>query len=110
MYELQNQVGKDENFWDVESIYEFQFFNCPTCEFKHYSKQDFVNHAFNTHTKSVDYLKKISDGSLSDIVSPWEDLQDEKIAYTYSDLYYSLEEKGIGKKQRLTSLIKTSKN
>ena len=106
MYELINQIGKNEKFWDVESIYEFQFFNCPTCEFKHYSKQDFVNHAFNTHTKSVDYLKKISDGSLSDIVSPWEDLQDDKMAYTYSDLYYSLEEKGIGKKkQRLPSLI-----
>ena len=62
---------KKENSWDVESIYEFQFYNCPTCEFKHYTKQDFVNHAFNTHTESVQDLRKISDGSLSDIFPPW---------------------------------------
>ena len=102
-------MDKLVNPWSVHSIYDFSYFCCPECDSKWQFKQDFIDHAFNTHPKSIE-IREITDGSLSDIVSPWEDLQDEKIAYTYSDLYYSLEEKGIGKKQRLTSLIKTSKN
>ena len=66
-----------ENPWEVESIYEFYFFNCPTCSYKHCSKQDFVNHVFDFHPESVDYLKNISDGSLTDIATPWQnDLDD----------------------------------
>ena len=63
---------KVENPWDVKSIYEFYHFNCPTCLYKHSSKQDFVNHVANTHPESVDYLKNLSDGSLCDIETPWK--------------------------------------
>ena len=61
-----------ENPWIVESIYEFQFYNCPTCSYRHYSKQEFVNHSFYNHLDSVIELQNISDGSLSDIISPWD--------------------------------------
>ena len=64
-----------ENPWEVESIYEFYFFNCPTCSFKHCSKQDFVNHVFDFHSESVHFLKNISDGSLTDIATPWQNDQ-----------------------------------
>ena len=65
---------KIENPWDVQSLYEFQYFNCPTCSYKNPSKYDFVYHTFNTHPESVDYLRKISDGSFNDIMPlPLED-------------------------------------
>ena len=70
---------KIENPWDVESLYEFQYFNCPICFFKHVSKQDFVHHAYNTHPESIEYFKNISDGSLNDILSPWEYIVSIKI-------------------------------
>ena len=62
---------KLENPWDVQSLYEFLFFNCPSCTFKHTSKEDFLVHSFNIHTESVDYLRNISDGSISDVAVPW---------------------------------------
>ena len=62
---------KIENPWDVQSLYEFLFFNCPSCSFKHNSKEDFLVHSFNIHTESVDYLRNISDGSTSDVALPW---------------------------------------
>ena len=91
---------KNENPWKVGSLYEYQYFNCPSCPFKKDKKQDFINHTFHIHPESVDYLRKISDGSLNDIIFPWEEVQDDKmVAHTFGDLYYGLEEKGIGKKQ-----------
>ena len=62
---------KIENPWDVQSLYEFLYFNCPTCSFKHNLKQDFLVHIFNIHTESVNYLRNISDGSTSDVTLPW---------------------------------------
>ena len=58
--------------WDVDSLYEYQYFQCPACTFNHNSKQDFVCHTYNTHPESIEYFKNISDGSLNDILSPWE--------------------------------------
>ena len=92
-------ASKIESPWDVSSLYQYQYFNCPSCPFKHYSKQDFINHTFNTHPESVDYFQKISDGSLSDIISPWELLEISKnnsdAAPIYGDLFFGLKEKGI---------------
>ena len=66
-------ITKIENSWDViESIYEFQYFNCPSCSYKNDSKQDFVNHSFENHPESVENLKRISDSCLNDILLPWE--------------------------------------
>ena len=74
---LQMMETKIENPWDVKSIYEYYHFNCPTCSYKHTSKQDFVNHVANIHPESVDYLKNLSDGSLCDIETPWKSSESE---------------------------------
>ena len=54
-----------ENPWSIQSIYEFQYFLCPSCPFKDHSKQEFINHAYEAHPWSVDYLNDIQDGSVS---------------------------------------------
>ena len=68
---------KVESPWDVKSILEFQYFNCPTCPDKYGLKQDFINHATKIHPESIDYLKKISDGSFI----PWSSNEYESDAY-----------------------------
>ena len=50
-----------------------QYFNCPSCIFKNCSKQEIVSHAYECHPESVNFLTKISDNSLSDIICPWND-------------------------------------
>ena len=62
---------KIENPWDVQSLYDYLYFNCPACSYKHNSKQDFLVHTFNIHTESEHYLRNISDGSISDVSLPW---------------------------------------
>ena len=69
---MSQNLQQTENVWNVESIYEFYYFNCPSCPYRNEFKQDFVNHSYNSHPESVNYLKKISDGSLNDITSPWK--------------------------------------
>ena len=67
-----------ENPWDIQSIYELQYFNCPSCSFKDQSKQEFINHAYISHSNCVFYLSKISDNSFSDVLCPWgEELKTE---------------------------------
>ena len=63
---------KIENPWNVQTIYAMQYYVCPSCTYKHISKQNFMCHAFDTHPESVDYMKNIKDGSLSDILCPWD--------------------------------------
>ena len=62
---------KTENPWDVGSVYDYLFFNCPTCCYKSSLKQYFVDHAFHSHPECIDYFRKISDDSLNDIVPSW---------------------------------------
>ena len=69
---LQMLMPKLENPWEIKSIYELQYFNCPSCSYKIDSKQDFVCHAFDSHPDSVIYLRNIVDESLSDILCPWD--------------------------------------
>ena len=71
-------ISKEESLWNVESIYEFHYFNCPSCSYKNVLKQNFVNHSFTNHPESVNYLKKISVGSLNDITSPWKSFGKEE--------------------------------
>ena len=67
---------KMENPWNIQSIYELQYFNCPSCPFKNHSKQEIVNHAFECHPESVSYLSNITDSaSFRDIVCPWTVIQ-----------------------------------
>ena len=61
-----------ENPWLIQSIYDLQFFNCPNCEYKDYSKQEFVNHAYDFHPNSIPYLTNIKDESLVDVIFPWD--------------------------------------
>ena len=63
-----------ENPWNIHSIYELQYFNCPSCIFKKSSKQEFINHAYNFHPESIHYLIKINDNSLSDVFFPWSEI------------------------------------
>ena len=85
------KIENPRTVWDVKSLYEYQYFNCPSCSYKSDYKQDFVNHTFNTHPESVDFFRKISDGSLDDIITPWN-----KIAQTYGDLFFELKAKKLG--------------
>ena len=61
-----------ENLWKFQSIYELQFFNCPACDYKDKSKQEFVDHACNLHPESVTNLMNISD--IDDMVCPWNEI------------------------------------
>ena len=63
----------DENPWNINSLYAFLVFDCPSCNFKNSSKQEFVNHVCEMHSEAIDSLKNIYDGSTSDIVWPWEE-------------------------------------
>ena len=57
------------NSWYVESLYDFQYFVCPSCDFKNISKQEFVTHALETHAEP--FLKNcvpcVRDESLNDV-------------------------------------------
>ena len=63
----------EENPWNIQSLYDLQFFNCPSCDFKDYLKQDFVNHAHKFHPEAYPYLNNIKDGSTDDVLIPNED-------------------------------------
>ena len=51
----------DENPWDIRSIYELQYFNCPKCSYKNNSKQEFIQHAYEDHPEAIAHLNKIED-------------------------------------------------
>ena len=63
-----------ETPWNIISIYELQYFNCPSCIFKNNSKQEFINHACESHPEIIEHLKNIQDKSLADIVLPWSEV------------------------------------
>ena len=50
-----------DNPWAVLSIFEFQYFNCPSCVFKDHSKKGFINHAMKVHPESIVHLSNIQD-------------------------------------------------
>ena len=66
--EIEKANCEMENPWNIKSIYEMQYFNCPSCEFKNKSKQLFVNHAFDFHQNHVRLLSNITDNSLKDVI------------------------------------------
>ena len=53
-----------ENPWIINSIYELQYFNCPSCIFKDHTKQKIINHAYEIHPESIEHLMNIDDKSL----------------------------------------------
>ena len=68
-----------ESPWNIQSIYELQYFNCPSCAFKNHFKQEFINHAYDIHPESIEHLKNIDDKSLVDLLLPWNIAENEII-------------------------------
>ena len=66
------------NPWNIQSIFELQYFNCPSCVFKDSSKQEIIYHAFDYHPESIEYLANINDESLMDIICPWKLIEIKK--------------------------------
>ena len=67
-----------KNPWSIQSIYQLQYFNCPTCEYKIHSKQKFIDHVHESHPESIEHMEKIKDGSLDDVNCPWILIKDFK--------------------------------
>ena len=67
------------NPWDVKSLFQFQYFNCPECLFKVHEKQTFVDHAFDSHPESVKFLNILEDESMTGISLPWNNAVDIKV-------------------------------
>ena len=70
----------NENPWHIESIYDLQYFNCPSCIFRNHSKQEFIDHAYEIHPDSIEHLFNIKDDSLEDIVFPNYEIKEEFIS------------------------------
>ena len=61
---------KTSSLWSMKSINDFQYFNCPGCDFKHQSKQEFINHANELHPESIEHLEQMED--LDGVLCPWK--------------------------------------
>ena len=72
-----------ENPWLITSIYDLQYFNCPSCIFKNPSKQDIINHAYDCHPESIEHLMNIDDNSLMDVSLPWDINVKQEINHRY---------------------------
>ena len=72
------------NPWNIQSLYDLQYYNCPSCIYKINSKQEFVNHAYDFHPESEEYLRNIKDGSISDIDLPSDSKIDFKTDFDLS--------------------------
>ena len=95
-----------ENPWNIQSIYELQYFKCPSCEFiKHYSKQELINHASESHPESIEYSSKINDNSLCDVTFPWNSLVSE-IKIEEQNLDEKIEESLISSKSIVSEILK----
>ena len=58
------------NPWNILSLYEFQYYFCPSCGYKNHSRQEFVNHACLCHPESIEYLQNVCDDSAEGIEFP----------------------------------------
>ena len=56
------------NPWNIQTIYELQYFNCPSCVFKDPSKQEIIYHAYDYHPESIEYLENIKEESIMDVI------------------------------------------
>ena len=76
-----------ENPWHIQSIYDFQYFNCPSCIFKNHSKQEFINHIYGIHPDYIYHLSNVKDNSLSDVVFPDDLIKEIKEEPFFEDSY-----------------------
>ena len=77
------------NPWNIQSLYDLQYYNCPSCIYKINSKQEFVNHAYDFHPESEEYLRNIKDGSISDVDLPIDTKIEFKADLDLSSSYQS---------------------
>ena len=66
------------NPWNIKSIYDLQYFVCPSCIFMDPSKQNIIYHAYEFHPESIDNLDNINDDSLSGVIIPWKMVEIKK--------------------------------
>ena len=52
-------TNKSQNPWDVSSLDEFLYYNCPECEVKSSTKEQFVGHAIVAHEQARDTIPAI---------------------------------------------------
>ena len=93
---LQTMKMKLQNPWNVQSLYDLQYFNCPSpfCIYRNNKKQDFINHAYHFHPEADQYLRNINDGSTSDIVIPM-DIKFDPSSYESDIKHESFEDTNI---------------
>ena len=79
----------ENNPWNIQSIYDLQYFNCASCIYKIKSKKEFVSHVYDFHPEVEEYLRNIQDGSINDIELPILEGTTTKIEFkTDLDLSY----------------------
>ena len=86
----------EDSPWNIKSIYDLQYFDCPSCIYRNIFKQEFVNHAYHFHPESIHFLRNINDGSLNDVEIPFvkdedNDMKPEFLDSNTSDLTNGLE-------------------
>ena len=74
MTSSRKKAKSEPNPWAMESIYYYQFYCCPECDLKLALKQDFVDHAYECHLEARSYFPNIVDGSLEDVILPWDNV------------------------------------
>ena len=88
-----------ENPWKIQSIYDFQYFNCPSCDFRNHAKQGFVDHVHEIHPDSIQHLLNVKDNSLADVVFPniKDVIKEEVIVEEFSIDPIKLENQGFSR-------------
>ena len=52
-------IVKEDNPWEVSSLFDFNYFCCPECDNKSQNRQDFINHASNNHPWVSQFLSLV---------------------------------------------------
>jgi hypothetical protein len=78
--EKEENINDEKNPWKIQSLYELNYYICPSCSFKNHSKQILVNHAYEVHySHAMKYLDGIKNhNSFSDVILPWVTTSDTK--------------------------------
>ena len=101
---IEEIVGTD-NPWNIKSIQDLLYYNCPDCHSKYKFKQDIVKHVVNFHPECLKFLIEIEEFGFVVVPSNdetienedfMEDLDDDEVDITDSDMETSsqIEENG----------------
>ena len=69
----EENINDEKNPWNIQSLYELNYYICPSCPFKNHSKQILVNHAYEIHfSHAMKFLDAIKNhNSFNDVILPW---------------------------------------